>query len=238
MIDRMRQERFTRALASSSLFEGISPREREALLEISRVRRFSRGSLLFSEGDTAGGFFLIVSGRVKVFKISPDGKEQILHIFGAGEIVGEVAVFSGKDFPASAVTLQDGEILFIPRDGFLRLATGRPEILLNMLATLSMRLRRFTVQIERLTLREVASRLAEVLLEIAGDPREAADDVAKLAVTKGQLANQIGTTPETLSRTLGKMSRKGLISVERNRVSLLDRQGLLDLSSGGNSLDG
>jgi len=235
----MRKDRLTQALAASDLFAGISSQERDALLDISRVRRFVRNSLLFSDGETAGGFFLIVSGRVKVFKISPDGKEQILHIFGAGEIVGEVAVFSGRDFPASAVTLKDSEILYIPRDGFLRLATGRPEILLNMLATLSRRLRRFTVQIERLTLREVASRLAEVLLEIAGDPAPAGaeEDIADLQVTKSQLANQIGTTPETLSRTLGKMSRKGLISVDRSRVTLHDRPALEELASGGRPLE-
>lgn len=237
MIVQMKRERLVQALASSDLFEGISARDREDLLEISRVRRFTRNSLLFSDGDAAGGFFLIVSGRVKVFKISPDGKEQILHIFGAGEILGEVAVFSGKDFPASAVTLKESEILQIPREGFLRLATGRPEILLNMLATLSRRLRRFTVQIERLSLMEVASRLAEVLLEIAGVPAGGAEDVADLQVTKSQLASQIGTTPETLSRTLGKMSRKGLISVDRSRVTLHDRAALEDLASGGRSLE-
>jgi len=237
MMDKMEPEELKQALKSSELFEGISANEQEALQEISRTRWVSRNSLLFTEGDSAGGFFLILSGRVKVFKMSPDGKEQILHIFGAGEIVGEVAVFSGKDFPASAVTLKDSQLLYIPRDGFLRLATSRPQILLNMLATLSKRLRRFTVQIERLTLKEVASRLAEVLLEIAGDSTGAEEDIAELKVTKGQLANQIGTTPETLSRTLQKISRKGLIRVNRNRVILCDREALEDLTAGGGPLD-
>jgi len=232
----MKNERLKAALDASALFEGLSAPERDALLEISRTRWSPRSSLLFSEGETAGGFFLIVSGRVKVFKVSQDGKEQILHIFGVGEIVGEVAVFSGKEFPASAVTLQDSDLLYIPREGFLRLATGRPQILLNMLATLSRRLRTFTVQIERLTLMEVASRLAQVLLEIAGEPRAGREDIADLKVTKGQLANQIGTTPETLSRTLRKMSRRGLIRVNRNRVTLCDREGLKELSLGGGQL--
>ena len=230
IIDDMKNERLKAALDASALFEGLSGPEREALLDISRTRWSPRNSLLFSDGDAAGGFFLIVSGRVKVFKVSQDGKEQILHIFGVGEIVGEVAVFSGKHFPASAVTLQDSDLLYIPRDGFLRLATGRPQILLNMLATLSRRLRLFTVQIERLTLMEVASRLAQVLLEIGASAGE--EHVAELAVTKGQLANQIGATPETLSRTFRKMSRKGLIKVNRNRVTLCDREGLEQLASG------
>jgi len=232
MIHGMRNERLRAALDASALFEGLTAPEREALLGISRTRWAPRNSLLFSEGDAAGGFFLIVSGRVKVFKVSPDGKEQILHIFGVGEIVGEVAVFSGKHFPASAVTLQDSDLLYIPRDGFLRLATGRPQILLNMLATLSRRLRLFTVQIERLTLMEVASRLAQVLLEVGRSGVAGAEHIAELGVTKGQLANQIGATPETLSRTFRKMSRKGLIKVNRNRVTLCDREGLEQLASG------
>jgi len=233
----MKSDRVRKAMETSDLFEGISLKERESLLEISRVRWFPRNSMLFTQGETASGFFLVISGKVKVFKISPDGKEQILHIFGPGEIVGEVPVFSGRDYPASAATLKEGDLLHIPREGFLRLAREQPQILLNMLATLSQRLRRFTVQIERLTLMEVATRLAEVLLEIAADPCSGEPGVAELKVTKGQLANQIGTTPETLSRTLGKMSRKGIIQVDRNRVTVLQRQALEELASGGASLD-
>jgi CRP-like cAMP-binding protein len=233
----MTADRLRQAMEASDLFEGISPKERDALLEISRTKWFSRNSLLFSQGETGAGFFLVVSGKVKVFKISPEGKEQILHIFGPGEIVGEVPVFSGKDYPASALSLKESELLYFPREGFLRLAMDQPQILLNMLATLSKRLRKFTVQIERLTLMEVATRLAEVLLEIAEDSASGERDVAELKITKGQLANQIGTTPETLSRSLGKMTRKGIIKVNRNRVTILDREALEELTSGGSQLD-
>jgi CRP/FNR family transcriptional regulator len=233
----MTRERLSQAMEASDLFAGISSLEKTALLEISRTRWLPKNSLLFSQGEAAEGFFLIVTGRVKVFKMSQEGKEQILHIFGPGEIVGEVPVFSGRGYPASAVTLKDSELLYIPREGFLRLATDQPQILLNMLATLSRRLRTFTVQIERLTLMEVASRLAEVLLEIAGRGSPGQQDVAELKVTKGQLANQIGTTPETLSRSLQKMSRKGMIRVNRNRVAILDREALQELATGGSPLD-
>jgi len=233
----MTRELLNLALETSDLFEGISPRQKNSLLEISRTRRSPKNSLLFSQGEAAGGFFLIVTGRVKIFKVSAEGKEQILHIFGPGEIVGEVPVFSGRDYPASAVTLMESELLYIPREGFLRLAADQPQILLNMLATLSRRLRTFTVQIERLTLMEVASRLAEVLLEIAGRAGPGQQDVADLKVTKGQLANQIGTTPETLSRSLQKMSRKGMIRVNRSRVSILNREALQELATGGSPLD-
>lgn len=233
----MANEPVEEAMRLSSLFEGLSDQERSALLEIASQTWFSKNSLLFSEGETANGFYLVVSGRVKVFKISPEGKEQILHIFGPGEPVGEVPVFSGKEFPANASTLKESKLLYISRTRFLELACRQPQILLNMLATLSRRLRNFTLQIERLTLKEVASRLAEVLLEISEESESGDKSFVELNITKGQLANQIGTTPETLSRTLQKMTRQGLIQVDRSRFSLLDREGLEGLALGGSSIE-
>jgi len=173
---------------------------------------------------------------VKVYKISPDGKEHILHIFGPGEPLGEVAVFSGIDFPAFAETLKESLLLYFQRSSFLEIAEKQPQILLNMLATLSKRLRQFTLKIERLSLKEVASHLAEVLLEMTRESEQINKDVVELNITKGQLASQIGTTPETLSRTFQKMSRLGLIQVDRKRVVILDLKGLEDLSIGASQI--
>lgn len=229
----MRQEALNQALSECALFEGISECDRRALLGIAAERRLSKKAVLFSEGDRAEGFYIILTGSVKIFKISPDGKEHILHIFGPGEPVGEVPVFSGKEFPAFAETLKKSELLYFPRSRFLELASRQPQILLNMLATLSMRLRRFTQKIEQLSLKEVASRLSEVLLEMAEGPSgSGGQEVAQLRMTKAQLASQLGTTPETLSRTFQKMTRLGLIRVDGRRVELLDRQGLRNLALG------
>ena len=224
-----------KAFDASPLFEGISESDRNDLLQIAFEKRVSRNTPLFHEGDAASGFYLVVSGQIKVFKLSPEGKEHILHIFGVGEPVGEVAVFSGKNFPAFASTLEDSRLLYFPRVRFLELASRKPQILLNMLATLSQRLRRFTQKIEGLSLKEVASRLAGVLLELPAEPTSPGS--VRLQVTKGQIASQIGMTPETLSRTFQKMARQGLIRVERNRILLLDRVALEDLASGGARLD-
>jgi CRP/FNR family transcriptional regulator len=229
----MRQEAIQKALRQCPLFEGISEEEREALLGIAMERHLAKKATLFAEGERAEGFYLILTGSVKVFKISPDGKEHILHIFGPGEPVGEVPVFSGKEFPAFAETLKKSRLLYFPRSRFLELAARQPQVLLNMLATLSMRLRIFSQKIEQLSLKEVASRLSEVLLEMAKDPsRNMSEDVAQLRITKAQLASQLGTTPETLSRTFQKMTRLGLLRVENRRVELLDRQGLQRLALG------
>ncbi len=234
----MRQEVLDKALSQCALFEGISESDRSALLGIAMERQLAKKATLFREGEGAEGFYLVISGSVKVFKISPDGKEHILHIFGRGEPVGEVPVFSGKEFPAFAETLKKSDLLYFPRTRFLDLASRRPQILLNMLATLSMRLRKFTQKIEQLSLKEVASRLSEVLLEMAGESAKAGEtDVAQLRITKAQLASQLGTTPETLSRTFQKMTRLGLIRVESRRVKLLDRKGLQVIALGTDPID-
>ena len=234
----MPEETTEEALRRSALFEGISDSDRMALLGIAMERHLAKKASLFGEGDRAEGFYLIITGSVKVFKISPDGKEHILHIFGPGEPVGEVPVFSGKEFPAFAETLKKSDLLYFPRSRFLDLASQHPQILLNMLATLSMRLRKFTQKIEQLTLKEVASRLSEALLEMAGEsPGHDKEDVAQLRVTKAQLASQLGTTPETLSRTFQKMTRLGLIRVQNRRVELLDRRGLQGLALGNDPID-
>lgn len=234
----MRQEALKEALRECALFEGVSETDLGGLLGIAVKRRLAKRSALFAEGERAEGFYLVLDGRVKVFKISPDGKEHILHIFGPGEPVGEVPVFSGKDFPAYAETLKESDLLYFPRARFLELASRQPQILLNMLATLSMRLRRFTQKIEQLSLKEVASRLCDALLEMAGEPSGGDEqEVARIEITKAQLASQLGTTPESLSRTFQKMSRLGLIRVESRRVELLDRKGLQELALGKGRLD-
>lgn len=234
----MRHEALREALRQSALFEGIPENDMDALLGIAVKRHLSKKAGLFAEAERADGFYLILRGSVKVFKISPDGKEHILHIFGPGEPVGEVPVFSGKEFPAFAETLKESDLLYFPRSRFLELASRQPQILLNMLATLSMRLRKFTQKIEQLSLKEVASRLCEALLEMAGEANGAGKEaVAQIRITKAQLASQLGTTPETLSRTFQKMTRLGLIRVESRRVEILDRRGLEQLALGKGLVD-
>ena len=131
---------------------------------LSVEKKFSRGETIFFEGDEATGFYIIGDGQVKVFKMNPLGKEHILHIFGAGEPIGEVPVFHGQPFPASAETLVASNLIYIQRRDFVNLIKTHPSVSLNMLALLSLRLRQFATQIENLSLKEVPSRLANYLL--------------------------------------------------------------------------
>ncbi len=190
------------------------------------MKRVERGEMIFFDGDACDGFYIVVTGKVKIFKTSLHGKEQILHIFGQGQPFGEVPVFHGKPFPASAQALAAGEVLFFPRKDFIALLTNNPSIALAMLAVLSMRLRKFTTQIENLSLKEVPERLAAYLLVLFEEQGHSA--TVELEISKGQLASLLGTTPETLSRIFHKMTDEGLITVTGKQITLLDRNRLIE----------
>ena len=213
-------------IARSLLFQGLSDSQLERVAEISCEKHFARGKSIFFEGDEATGFYMVAEGKVKIFKMSLDGREQILHIFGPGEPFGEVPVFHGQPFPANAVTMAQSSLLYFPRQEFVDLVTNTPSLALSMLAMLSLRLRRFASQIESLSLKEVPGRLAAHLLYLAEE--QGRTDQVVLDIPKGQLASLLGTSPETLSRIFARMSDEGLIQVKGKTIKLLDYQELLE----------
>lgn len=217
-------------LAESVLFDGLPQEQLREVAAIASVRRFFRGQTIFVEGGRAEGFYTLVSGRIKVFKLSLDGKEQILHIFGPGEVFGEVPVFAGGRYPAHAEALETVTTLFIPRDAFVDLVRREPSLALNMLGILSQRLRVFTHLIEDLSLKEVPGRLAAYLLYLSD--RNGRATVFELDITKGQLASLLGTIPETLSRILTRMNQQGFIVVEGKKIALQDREAMESLAAG------
>lgn len=207
-------------LGCSNLFSGLPAHQLDEIIAITFEKKYGRGETIFFEGDEGNGFYMVLSGKVKVFKMSPAGKEHILHIFGPGEPIGEVPVFHGQPFPASSEALVKSSMLFIPRDQFITLIHKTPSIAINMLAVLSMRLRNFASQIENLSLKEVPARLAGYLLYLSKEQGMA--DTVELEISKGQLASLLGTIPETLSRIFAKMSDEGLIRVEGKKITILD----------------
>lgn len=216
------------------LFQGLSSSAREALTGIVRHRRFQKGGVIFSEGESGHGFFVVTEGRVKIFKLSADGKEQILHIFGAGEPFGEVPVFTGRHFPAHAMALDAAETLYFPRDDFINLISSHPDVALNMMAVLSRRLHTFTDLIENLSLKEVPGRLAAFLLYQCSPD---AGNMIRLDISKAQLASILGTIPETLSRIMARMAQAGLIQLHGKReIEIVDRRLLKDLAQPGGRL--
>lgn len=224
----------TRAIASIPLFEGLPRSQIDDLAMIMVDQVFEKGQEIFTEGEQAEGFYVVISGRVKIYKVSTEGKEQILHIFGPGDPFGEVPVFTGERFPASAAALERSRIFFFPRDSFVRLIRRNPELALNMLAILARRLKRFAHMVENLSLREVPGRLAAHLLYLSR-MKEGATELT-LDISKTQLASLLGTIPETLSRILTRMKKRGLIRIEGPRIQLLDLEGLEALAEAGERL--
>lgn len=215
-------------ISESLLFKGLPLDQVKEIRQISIAKKIPKGETIFHDGDDAHGFYLVVEGMVKIFKISPEGKEQILHIFGPGEPFGEVAVFTGEKVPATAEPIMDSIILYFPRSDFIDLLISRPSLTMNMLAVLSMRLRQFASQIESLSLKEVPGRLAAYLLYLAEEQGNTSK--ITLHISKGQLASLLGTIPETLSRIFTRLSSKNLIEVKDRTIILTDLDGLEELA--------
>jgi CRP/FNR family transcriptional regulator len=224
-------DKILQIISDAPLFNDLPDEQLNEIRQIAVDRFYDKGSTIFLEGDPCDGFYIIADGRVKIYKLSFEGKEHILHIYGPGNPFGEVPVFAGKKFPANAETLLKSHLLFFPRTAFIDLISRNPSLSLNMLAVLSMRLRQFTVQIENLSLKEVPGRLASYLLYLAKE--QGRTKTVALTISKGQLASLLGTIPETLSRILAKMAKQGLIETSGRDLKLLDIGGLEDLAEQG-----
>lgn len=220
-------EVIARQLSEISLFRGLLHPQYEALSRIAVKRSFRKGERIFSEGDEGTGFYVVFGGRVKIYKISTEGKEQILHFCGPGETFGEVSVFTGQGFPADAAATLPTTVLFFPRSAFSSLIRQDPTLALNMMAQLSKRLRQFAGLIEDLSLKEVPGRLAKYLLYLSDREGKGTVD---LDVSKGQLAALLGTIPETLSRILTKLNRRGVVRSRGAQIRILDRPGLEEIA--------
>ena len=217
-------------LSQADLFKGLTVEQLEAIARIVSDKEYKKGQLIFSEGDEGVGFYLVISGRVKIYKLSPEGKEQIMHIFGPGQPFAEVPVFEDSHYPANAEAMERCKLFFFPKKGFISLIQENPSLAMNMLASLSQRLKQFSNLIESLSLKEVPGRLASYLLYLSD--RNGSIDEFKLDIAKSQLASLLGTIPETLSRIFAKMGSKELVEISGPRITILNRTGLEDLAEG------
>lgn len=223
------------ALRKIYLFSGLSDHDLETLARLAINRQFSRDSAIFWEGREAQGFFILLTGQVKLTKTSPDGKEYILRIVNPGETFGEAAVLAEAGFPATAIALEDCQTLYFPKADFLSLLTSSPTLARNMLATMSRLLFHLTKQLEDLSLKEVLSRLARYLLDRCQETHgRIADNLSfDLPITKTHLAAYLGTISETLSRTLGRLKSMGAITEDKGRITIIDSALLQSIAKGG-----
>lgn len=209
-------------------FRGIEAGLLEQLATFSHVKTCAAGETIFLEGDPADHFYIVLSGQVKIYKLSAEGKEMILHLFGPQSVFAEVPVFGDmKCYPAHAMGLLDSELLAIDGQAFRDFSASHPKLLLQMLSVFAQRLREFNGLIEDLSLRSVDSRLAKYLLSLS----EQTPDKTVLHVHKKTLAAILGTVPESLSRSFKKLADQGVVTVQGQEVSILDRAALQTVAS-------
>ncbi|MGA2463394.1 MAG: Crp/Fnr family transcriptional regulator [Thermodesulfobacteriota bacterium] len=224
----------TDLLRRCPLFAGLREEDLRKIRGIASLRQVGKREILFSEGEEARGFYVLLSGKVKLYKISPDGKEQILHVVSAPDAFAEAALFLEGSYPAFAEVLSDSQLLFFPKRDFIHLIEKNPKLSINMIVTLSHYLKKFSLLIEELSLKEVSSRIAKYLidlsLKLSKEGRSPTE--VELDLSKTQIASKLGTISETLSRTLAKMKAKGIIDVKKNRILILNHEALEELASG------
>lgn len=210
------------------LFSELDDGDCARIASHSRMQQCGKGNLLFHEGDPYRGMYVVIRGGVKVYRLSPDGKETILHILFPPQTLAEIPMFAGADYPAHAECLADSRVLFIEKEGFLALLRENPDLALRMLAGLSKRLRTLATQLEDITTHDVRTRVIRYLLEEFG--RQYSPDRAlpliTLPISKSLLAAHVGTTLETLSRTMRKLEEEGLIRMKGKTVLLQERERL------------
>ena len=215
-------------LRKTPLFASLTEQEMHALAKRVSTMHFQRGQLLFGEGDSCMGLFLVASGKIRIFKLSPAGREQVLAVEGPGSSFAELPVFDGGNYPASASALEDAQVLFISRKDFQNFCREHPEVALKVIAVVGARLRRLVGIIEDLSFTTVRQRLIALVLRLTqtgGTPSKEGLRV-ELTKTHQDLAAELGTVRELVSRNLSRLQAEGLLEVEGRKIIVKDLAGL------------
>jgi len=205
------------------IFSDLSDAELKFLSDRAVTRRHPSGELIFSEGDPCAGLYIVESGAVRIFKTSAGGREQVLTIEHAGSSVAELPIFDGGNYPASASAATDSVLLFISHNDFRALCLEHPEVALKVLRMVGLRLRRLVGIIEELSFTTVRHRLAALLLRLAHDTGKASGRAEfKIDASNQELASQIGTVRELVSRNLSRFQAEGLIAMDGKNITIPD----------------
>jgi CRP/FNR family cyclic AMP-dependent transcriptional regulator len=215
-------------LAQGSLFSGLAENELSFLAQRAVQRRYAAGKIIFSEGEPCSGLYVIESGQVRIFKTSAGGREQVLSIEGPGSSIAELPVFDGGDYPASACALDNATLLFVSKQDFQALCLAHPQVALKVLKVVGARLRRLVGIIEELSFTTVRHRLAAFLLRLAkkeGKPSAAGVRIL-LPASNQELAAQIGTVRELVSRNLSRLQSEGILKIDGRHVTICNWKAL------------
>ena len=214
-------------LRRTPLFADLAEDELSYIAKRAVPRHLRAGEQIFSEGDPCLGLWVVESGRVKIFKSSPSGREQVLAIDGPGSTVAELPVFDEGNYPASAAAVEDTTLLFVSKQDFQSFCLEHPKVALKVLRVVGRRLRRLVGIIEELSFTTVRHRLASLLLRLGRGGRRTPHGVeVTLLASNQELAAQIGTVRELVSRNLSQLQAEGIIRVEGRTVIIPDLKAL------------
>lgn len=215
-------------------FRRVSSELRARVAAVARLKQYEKGELIFAEGDPAHAFIVIVTGRIKVFKSTPSGKEIILEIFGDGDPLGAVAVYEGAPFMASALALEPSQLLSIDHREFLRLLEEYPAFVRGLLSGLTIRLAELTRRLAELTGARVEARFARLFLKLCEQiGREERNGVfVPMPLSRQELADLTGTTIETAIRIMSRWQKEDVLHTESDGFVVLDRKALDEAAAG------
>lgn len=207
-------------LRKSHIFRDFDDTELEKIVSIASIRKFKKNSMIFYERDQANNFYIIKSGRVKIFRPATDGREFILGIFSSGALFGDVPVFDGGSYPATAQSIDDCEVYAISKEGFESFIIKNPLTSIKIIKTLSRRLRNALNQVSDLAMKNVSQRLAGMLVKFAEQEGIVDDSGIYLEcdLTRQELAELIGVSRETFTRELGKFAKAGILRCEKRNI--------------------
>ena len=215
-------------LRKTPLFASLTEAETKALAARTLRKRFQKDEQLFAEGDPCTGLYVVADGKIRIFKLSPSGREQILAVEGPGSSFAELPVFDGGNYPAAASALEDTEVLFISRKDFQNFCREHPDVGLKVIAVVGSRLRRLVGLIEELSFTTVRQRLIALILRLAQAEGVRSTEGIRIELTKSHqdLASELGTVRELVSRNLSRLEAEGLLDVEGRKIVVKDLQGL------------
>jgi CRP/FNR family cyclic AMP-dependent transcriptional regulator len=214
-------------LSKVPLFQGLPESEVVPFGDLMRERSYPKGSVILFEDDPGDALYVVAKGQVKVVLIGEDGREVILSVLGEGTFFGEMALLDDEPRSAHVIAMEDSAVLALRREDFRARLRNSPEVAIALLRELSRRLRRADDQIGSLVLLDVNGRVAELLVRLAEE--EGGDRITR-KLTHATIAQMIGSSRETVSRTMRELQDRGLVAVTRQDITLTDRSGLAALS--------